>query len=64
MIYNIGDKFLYEGKECKVVYVNAKRAWLATLENPHEAIVMIEENGKDKLGNKALTINNQECLAV
>lgn len=64
MLYNLGDKFLYKDKECKVVYINAKNAWIATIEDPYVTIAKLEQNGKDEEGNKAVAINNTECLAV
>lgn len=64
MIYNLGDKFLYKGEETVVVSVNNTRGWLALAEAPWMSITMIEVDGRDKQGNRAVPIFNNECLAV
>lgn len=64
MIYQIGDKFLYKSNEHVVVYINAGKAWLAVSDEPWVSVAVIEGDGKDTEGNKAVSVTNQECLAV
>ncbi len=74
MLYSIGDKFLVQGIECEVKYVNNKKAWVAPIEDTEFengkkllkciTIEVLDEKGRDSKGNKAQVLNNSECQAV
>lgn len=69
MMYTLGDKFIYEGIECEVRYINHGCAWLASTEElPGKpvgyAFVVINEKGRSKEGKKVVAINKNECLAI
>jgi hypothetical protein len=75
MRYNVGDKLLLCGIECKVHLVSPYGyAYLAPEVEGEEynnsktiiglVFAIVDEKGKDKLGNKVVSVNNTECGAV
>lgn len=77
MKYHVGDRFLLSGIECKVaiidVHGNAHLVPEADSEGPEYnneklyigcVFAVVNPRGRDKLGNKVVTINNTECGAV
>lgn len=75
MIYNLGDKFILASIECKVGFINAAgKAYLLpesdgdTYNNQFTYVgcvfAIIDQKGKDFLGNKAIPVTNKECGAV
>ena len=75
MKYYVGDKFLLDGVECKVAFVNSYgQAYLAP-ENDGDfygsyktlkglVFAVVDPKGKDKFGNKLVTVNKSNCGAV
>lgn len=77
MKYSIGDKFVIEGVEGEVKYINAGKAWLAPIiDHDYEdtfrgqplikavTFAMIDENGKMKDGTIAHCMVCTDCQAV
>ncbi len=75
MKYNVGDKLLLAGIECQVALVNVYgQAYLTPAHDGDDynnqktyiglVFAVINERGKDKLGNKAQSIANYDCGAV
>lgn len=75
MIYNVKDKFILAGIECKVALVDAYgRAYLTPEADGEDynnqktlvgvVFAVVDAKGKDKLGNKVQAVSNVECGAV
>lgn len=69
MIYSIGDKFMLTGILCEVRHINRGKAWVALVEDSELGLKnvcfeVLNEKGKDRQGNKAYPVVNQECAAV
>lgn len=73
MIYHIGDKFLVNNIESKVIFINNENAWVAPTEDiiikgvkyyTFCAFEMLNEKGIDSNGKRAKVINNKECGAI
>ena len=75
MKYQVNDKFLLAGIECKVALVNGKGwAYLLPAEAGEEynnqytmiglVFAKINEKGLDDLGNKAIPLANVKCGAI
>lgn len=69
MIYQIGDKFLVNGMLTEVIYTNAGKAWVGPVEDEGPeykgvAISVLDEEGRDKQGKRALPVVNENSMAV
>lgn len=75
MRYCIGDKFVLQGIESTVRFINSSGHAYIVPDNDGEVynneytakglvFAILDAKGKDKLGNKALTIVRQDCGAV
>lgn len=71
MMYHIGDKFLLGDVLCEVLFINAGRAWVGHVEEDldhHQlrnvTIAVLDEEGVDKKGQKAIAVVPGSSLAV
>lgn len=74
MMYQIGDKFVVHGILCEVRVINRGKAWVCPLDDTPSGsghvhlncvtLEVLDENGIDRKGNKALVVNNSQSGAV
>lgn len=75
MTYHVGDKFILTGIECSVGLISMHgHAYLFPDTDGEEynnqqtligvAFAVLDDRGRDALGNKAVAITNLECGAV
>ncbi len=72
MLYNLKDKFVLDGKLLEVLYINQGCAWLGVPEDNNTfdgdrrgvAIVVIDEKGRDVLGNKVTAVLPEASMAI
>lgn len=75
MRYAIGDRFVLDGVECEVGFINGKGyAYVLPLHDGDFygsyktlkglVFAILDQKGKDKFGHKALSMIKQDCGAI
>lgn len=70
MKYHLNDKFILNGIECHVAFINSKEHALLVPEYDENGLLKgvvfaeLDTKGRSKDGKKAIPVNNTDCCAV